>query len=100
MPFLDQTAAELDKFRQFVYTPGALDAKTKFLIALSNVVALECEPCTMYRLKQGREEFGCTEAEMEEAVALALMNRAGVTQAKLRAAWRKLEAEGPEEPCP
>ena len=92
MSFLEKTGHELDKFRQYVYTPGALDSKTKFLIALSNCVALECEPCTMYRLKAASEEFDCTESEIEEAVSIAIMNKAGVTQAKVMAAWRKLES--------
>ena len=91
MSFLDKTAAELDKFRQYVYSPGALDSKTKFLIALSNCVALECEPCTMYRLKAASEEFNCSEAEIEEAISIAIMNKAGVTQAKVMASWRKLQ---------
>ena len=34
-----------------------------------------------------------SENEIEEAVSIALMNRAGVTQAKFMAAWRKFENE-------
>lgn len=90
MSFLEKTSAELEKFREFVYRPGALDKKTKFLMALSNCVALGCEPCTLYRLKAAREEFDCTEAEIEEAVTIAIMNSAGVTQARVMSAWNKL----------
>ena len=63
------------------------------MIALSNCVALECEPCTIYRLREARNTFDLTENEIEEAVSIALMNRAGVTQAKFMAAWRKFENE-------
>ena len=90
MGFLEKTIKELDNFREFVYAPGALDKKTKFLIALSNCIALGCEPCTMYRLKAARDEFECSEAEIEEAIAIAIMNSAGVTQAKVMAAWKKI----------
>lgn len=92
MSFLKKTANELDKFRQYVYTPGALDSKTKFLIALSNCVALECEPCMMYRMKVASDEFDCSESEIEEAISIAIMNKAGVTQAKVMAAWRNVDA--------
>ena len=89
--FLEKTADELDKIRQFVYTPGALDSKTKFLIALSNCVALGCEPCMMYRLEMAKKELELTDQEIEEAIAIAIMNQAGNTQAKDSAAFRKLK---------
>jgi alkylhydroperoxidase/carboxymuconolactone decarboxylase family protein YurZ len=91
MAFLESISTELEKLREFVFAPGALDKKTKFLIALSNCVALGCEPCTMYRLKAAKEEFDCTESEIEEAIAIAIMNTAGTTQARVMAAWRKLD---------
>jgi alkylhydroperoxidase/carboxymuconolactone decarboxylase family protein YurZ len=89
--FLERTAMELDKFRDFVYAEGALDRRTKLLIALSNCVALGCEPCMLHRLKAARDEFDCSKDEIEEAVALAIMNSAGVTQARVVAAWNKLD---------
>ena len=92
MTFLEETARELDRFREYVNAPGALDKKTKFLIALSNCVALGCEPCMMFRFKAAREEFDCTQAEIEEAVSIAILNAAGTTQAKLMKAWRMTES--------
>ena len=92
MAFLEKTIHELDKFRDFIYSQGVLDTKTKFLIALSNCVALGCEPCMMYRFKAARNEFDCTEAEIEEAVSIAILNAAGMTQAKATAAWKKIES--------
>jgi alkylhydroperoxidase/carboxymuconolactone decarboxylase family protein YurZ len=89
MAFMEKTKQELDKFREFVYSDGALNKKTKFLIALSNCVALGCEPCMIYRFKAAREEFDCTEAEIEEAISIAVLNAAGATQAKAMAAWNK-----------
>ena len=93
MEFLNETSKEIEKFRQYIYSDGALDKKTKFLIALSNCVALECEPCTMYRLRAASDEFDCTQAEIEEAVSIAIMNKAGVTQAKVMAAWNKVHTD-------
>jgi alkylhydroperoxidase/carboxymuconolactone decarboxylase family protein YurZ len=90
MAFMDRTSNSLDQFRESVYAGGALDKKTKFLIALSNCVALGCEPCMIYRLKAAKDEFNCTDAEIEEAVSIAILNAAGTTQAKFMAAWRKL----------
>lgn len=86
---MENTTGALDRFREAIYASGALDKKTKFLIALSNCVALGCEPCMIYRLKAARDEFDCTEAEIEEAVSVAILNAAGTTQAKFMAAWGK-----------
>lgn len=91
MQFLENTSKELDKFRDYIYQQGALDSKTKFLIALSNVVALGCEPCMIYRLGPERERLGITNQEMEEAISIAIMNHAGTTLAKTKAAWKKLQ---------
>lgn len=90
MSFMENTTHALDQFRNSIYSSGALDKKTKFLIALSNSVALGCEPCMIYRLKAAKDEFNCTDAEIEEAVSIAILNAAGTTQAKFMAAWKKL----------
>lgn len=45
----------------------------------------------IYRLKAAKDEFDCTEAEIEEVVLIAILNAAGITQAKFMAAWKKLE---------
>jgi alkylhydroperoxidase/carboxymuconolactone decarboxylase family protein YurZ len=87
---MDKTSKALDTFRDAIYSGGVLDKKTKFLIALSNCVALGCEPCMIYRLKAAKDEFDCTDAEIEEAVSVAILNAAGTTQAKFMAAWKKL----------
>lgn len=89
MPFLEKTEIEIEKLREYIYKPGAIDSKTKFLIALSNCVALGCEPCTMHRLRRAKSEFDCTEEEIEEAISIAVMNSAGATLAKAKAAWGK-----------
>ena len=91
MEFLEKTTKALDLFRDAIYEEGALSKKTKFLIALSNCVALGCEPCMIYRLKAAKHEFNCTDQEIEEAVSIAILNAAGTTQAKLVAAWKKSE---------
>ena len=90
MTFMENTSKALDTFREAIYAGGALDKKTKFLIALSNCVALGCEPCMIYRLKAAKDEFNCSDAEIEEAVSIAILNAAGTTQAKFMAAWKKI----------
>lgn len=93
MAFLENTEREIEKLRAYIYAPGAIDSKTKFLIALSNCVALGCEPCMMYRLRAAKNEFNCSEAEIEEAISIAIMNGAGVTLAKVKSAWSKSRLE-------
>ena len=93
MDFLKNTEAEIEKLREYIYKPGALDKKTKFLMAISNCVALGCEPCMIYRFRAAKEEFDCTTEEIEEAVSIAIMNGAGVTMAKAKAAWGRSRLE-------
>jgi len=93
MEFMEKTAKAMDEFREAIYAEGVLHKKTKFLIALSNCVALGCEPCVMFRLKAARKEFDCTEEEVEEAVSIAILNAAGTTHAKFMAAWKKTESD-------
>ena len=82
--FLKKSKDELQKFREFVYQDGVLDKKTKFLIAFSNCVALGCEP---------KGQYGCTDEEIEEAISIAILNKAGVTEAQVKAAWKKAQSD-------
>lgn len=93
MAFLERTESEIEKLREYIYKSGALDKKTKFLMALSNCVALGCEPCMIYRFRAAKNEFDCSEEEIEEAISIAVMNGAGVTLAKAKAAWGRSRLE-------
>jgi AhpD family alkylhydroperoxidase len=64
----------LDKYQEFsdaVYSEGALDRKTKHLIALGASLTMGCEPWTRYCLAVARE-LGATDAELRETMALAI----------------------------
>jgi len=91
--FLKKSKDELQKFREFVYQDGVLDKKTKFLIAFSNCVALGCEPCMISRFKKAKGQYGCTDEEIEEAISIAILNKAGVTEAQVKAAWKKAQSD-------
>jgi AhpD family alkylhydroperoxidase len=51
--------------------PGALDAKTKELIALALGVAARCDPCLGFHAK-ALVELGARREEVEEAVGVAV----------------------------
>ena len=51
---------------------GALDSKTKKLIALAISVSRQCEWCTAFHAKEAMNE-GATEAEMVEACSIAII---------------------------
>lgn len=56
--------------------PGALDAKTKELIALGIAVAVRCDPCVTYHAA-GAQRQGATREEVAEAMGLAVYMGAG-----------------------
>jgi AhpD family alkylhydroperoxidase len=51
--------------------PGALDGKTKELIALSLGVAAHCDACIGFHV-QALVKLGTTKAELEEALGMAI----------------------------
>ncbi len=66
--------ALLEAFKAYqnaVSMPGAVDLKTKKLIGLALAVARRCDPCVKIYADAARKA-GATEAEMGEAVALAI----------------------------
>ena len=50
--------------------PGALDAKTKELIALALSVAVRCDPCIGFHTK-ALAKLGATRQELDETLAVA-----------------------------
>jgi AhpD family alkylhydroperoxidase len=55
---------------------GALDTRTKELIALGISVAVRCDPCITYHAKAAIKA-GATDAELAEAMGLAIYMGAG-----------------------
>lgn len=57
-------------------TSGALDAKTKELIALGIAVAIHCDPCLAYHVHDALKA-GASRAEVLEALGVAMMMGGG-----------------------
>jgi AhpD family alkylhydroperoxidase len=61
---------------QAALAPGALDTKTKELIALAISVAVRCDPCITYHASAAQRQ-GASREEVTEAMSLALYMGAG-----------------------
>lgn len=78
-PFIRQTypeqaiAAAVAERRQ-VMQNGALDARTKYLIALGVAAQIPCRYCVYFDTKAA-EHAGATEAQIKEAIAAAALVR-------------------------
>ncbi len=70
-----------------VYEAGALSAKVKELLGLATSTVLRCDDCIMYHIIRCHEE-GVTEAELEEALAIAYTVGGSITIPHIRRAWR------------
>ena len=96
---LERAGKEMKRFFNVdagVYRDGALPAKVKELLGLASSLVLRCDDCVAYHLTRCREE-GVTDAELEEALAVALVVGGSVTIPHLRRAfrtWEELKGEG------
>jgi AhpD family alkylhydroperoxidase len=61
---------------QSALAAGALDAKTKELIALGISVAVRCDPCIAFHAEAARKQ-GATREEVMETAAMAVYMGAG-----------------------
>jgi len=68
------------KFSKQVFEPGALDAKTKQLIAVAVAHVTQCPYCIAGHSKQATKE-GATREEIMEAIWVAAEMRAGAAYA-------------------
>lgn len=75
-----------------VMRPGALEGKTKSLIALALSVAMRCEPCIGIHLG-GARKAGASEGEVAEAVAEGIAFGGAAAAMGYREAVAKLDAE-------
>jgi AhpD family alkylhydroperoxidase len=75
-------------------TPGALDEKTKELIALGISVAARCDDCIGFHVRT-LSRLGATTAEVEEALGVAIYMGGGPSAmyaAHVMAAWQQFSA--------
>ena len=61
---------------QAALEPGALDTKTKELMAVAISVAVRCDPCVTYHVAAAQKQ-GATREEIAETVGLAVYMGAG-----------------------
>jgi AhpD family alkylhydroperoxidase len=90
MFMLKEVEALYRGFADAVYKPNVLDGKTKELIALSDSVMADCVPCINYHYQKA-VEYGASQEEIAEALAIAMSVSAGSKEAKYSSAIRKLE---------
>jgi len=77
-----------------VYRAGALPARVKELLGLVASLVLRCDDCVRYHILRCHEE-GLSDAELEEALAVALVVGGSITIPHLRralAAWDECRA--------
>jgi AhpD family alkylhydroperoxidase len=79
-----------------VYEQGALDVRTKELLGLVASTVLRCDDCIAYHVIRCKEE-GVGEAELFEALAVALVVGGSITIPHLRRAVDLMDELGPTE---
>jgi len=72
----NETMKNFSALAQSATKAGALDAKTKELIALAIGVAVRCDDCIAFHAKAAAQ-LGATRAEVEETLAMAIYMGAG-----------------------
>lgn len=72
------------------YEDGALPAKTKELLGLVASMVLRCDDCITYHIIQCAQ-CGVTEAEFEEAFAVALVVGGSIVIPHLRRAYARMD---------
>ena len=73
-----------------VYREGTLDVRTKELLGLTASTVLRCNDCILYHLVRCAEE-GITDAEIYEALSVALIVGGSITIPHLRYAFEMME---------
>lgn len=79
-----------DRFSEKVYAAGALDRKTKELIAIACSVMADCAPCIEWHYGQA-VTAGANQEELSEALAVSMSIAAGSKRAKYGPVISKLE---------
>ena len=84
---------------QDVYEDGALPKRTKELLGLVASTVLRCDDCIRYHLTEATAA-GATEAEIGEALGVALVVGGSITIPHLRHAFQVLESIEAERQTP
>ena len=80
--FIDRELDALyEKFAAEAYAPGALESKTKELIALACSVMADCVPCIEYHHRKAKQA-GASDVEVRETLAITMTVAAGSKKAK------------------
>lgn len=82
------------------YRDGALDARTKELCGLVASAVLRCNDCIDYHLLQCIEEVGCSDAELVEALNVALVVGGSIVIPHLRHAMETIDLARAERANP
>ena len=81
---------DYNAFADKVYEAGAIDRKTKELIALACSVMADCSPCIDYHYKKAIS-YGATKEEISEAAAVTMTICAGSKKAKYSQQFQDLD---------
>lgn len=73
-----------------VYSPGALDSRTKELLGLVASLVLRCDDCIAYHLIRAAQE-GLSDHEIHEALAVGLVVGGSIVIPHLRRAFAALD---------
>jgi alkylhydroperoxidase AhpD family core domain len=73
---LPETSEAFQRMRESIFKNGALDIKTKELIAISSSVLMRCETCTEIHSQRALLN-GSNEDEIAETIAVAMFIAAG-----------------------
>jgi AhpD family alkylhydroperoxidase len=87
------------EFSRQVFAPGALDAKTKQLIAVAVAHVTQCPYCIRSHTKLARRD-GATEQEVIEAMWVAAEMRAGAAVSHALIALEAMDAGESPPPAP
>ena len=88
----DQLQQTYLAYHRAVYAPGALDKKTKELIALAVATAIKCTYCINSHSQKAKVN-GATPQEMKEAIYVAATTCAGATLSYGKKCWTEQPAQ-------
>jgi AhpD family alkylhydroperoxidase len=96
---IPDTTRGFSALAQAALKDGALDKKTKELIAMALSVAARCDPCLGYHAK-ALVELGCTRAELEDMLGMCIYMGGGPSLMYAANALRAFEEFGGERAAP
>lgn len=101
-PAIPDVTTAFSQMAKAALRDGALDKKTKELIALAIGVAVRCDGCIGFHV-DALVRLGATRAELEEVLGMAIYMGGGpslMTAAEALAAWEEYTATSPVSGAP